>query len=172
LEKFSPGTAYYFGKKYLPRELQEDYLESLFLQNGRITARMRKKHADSEIRHKLPEWMLRTPFGIAKKIYESSREIKPALDLLKTRQPESYPAHTVLFVDAFLRRDVESFYYHYSRSGRIRYHPQSLYMKALIDIRSGKDESGEKLIQLIREQVPGWQAPRFLHAGGMNAAYP
>lgn len=170
LEKFSPGIAYYLGKRYLPSEWREDFFESLFLQNGRIPYHTKrnpdKKGIPASVSVSgLPEWMIRNPFGIAKFIHENPKEARPVLELLRERLPESYPAHTVLFVDAFLERDVVRFSHHYHHAGRIKFHPQSLYMKALIDIRMGEDDTGARMIELIRENTPGWEIPAFLQGG-------
>lgn len=162
LEKFPPGIAYSLGKKYLAKELQEEFFESLFLQNGRVSRRMKKKYQNQPIPQKLPEWMVRNPFGIYKYLKEYPNEAKPALDILKSRLPESYPAHTVLFVDAFMRKDTESFEYHYSRSGRVKYHPQSLYMKAIMDIKNGQVVTGGKLLKLIQKENPNWEVPQYI----------
>jgi hypothetical protein len=165
LEKFSPGVAFQLAKRYLSKEWKEDFIDSLFSQNGRLSPSMKKNPNQGNNTGGLPEWMLRNPFGIAKKIKESSRETKSVLELLKERLPESYPCHTVLFVDAFLERNVERFIHHYYQSGRMKFHPQSLYMKAMMDIRRGEDEMGEKIIHMIRESIPGWEIPSFLFGG-------
>lgn len=175
LEKFSPGIAYQLAKKNLKSEWREDFYESLFHQNGRVYfppgERSLEKKLDPKAKLRgsspsLPEWMLRSPFGIAKEIQLNPGATGPVIQILKDRIPESYPAHTVLFVYSFLVRDRETFLNHYSRSGRMKFHPQSIYMRAILEIRSGKDEMGAQLLGLIRTQDPNWEVPRFLQSGG------
>lgn len=162
LEKFSPGTAFRLGRRYLPEEWKQDFFDSLFIQNGRYSPRMKKAKVPNGFEGRIPEWMLRNPFGIAKQLKFHPQESQSVLKILKERRPESYPAHTVLFVDAFLLRDLDSFFTHYAQSGRVKFHPQSLYMKAMMDIRRGDDAEGEKLLQLIRDTYSPWEVPSFM----------
>lgn len=166
LEKFSPGIAFQLARKHLSPEWRQDFIDSLFTQNGRLSPFQKKNIAKVSTDNRLPEWMLRSPFGIAKKLKDTPRDTATVIDLLKERMPESYPCHTVLFVDAFLVRNIDRFLFHYYRSGRNKFHPQALYMKAMIDIRRGEDETGEKIIQMIRDSVPDWEIPSFLFGGG------
>jgi hypothetical protein len=171
LEKFTPGRAFYLARKYLPKEWKTDFIDSLFIQNGRASPSMKKGQLQDGLDGRIPEWMLRNPFGIARQLKLNPKESKPVLSLLKERQPESYPAHTVLFVDAFLSRDVDQFLNHYYQSGRVKFHPQSLYMKAIIAIRRGEDDSGERLLQIIRDSVPDWEIPKFLMGGTEDGSF-
>jgi hypothetical protein len=170
LEKFPTWIAYRLATKYLPSEWKSDFLDSLFIQNGRISPRMKKEDQQvNPFEGRIPEWILRNPFGIAKQLLEKTSESKTMIHLLQQRLPESYLAHTLLFVDAFLERLDERFYKHYLLAGRMKFHPQALYMKAIMDIRMGNDQEGRRLLELIREANSSWEIPLFLQKRGSYA---
>ena len=171
LEKFPTWTAFRLAAKYLPEEWKSDFLDSLFIQNGRLSPKMKnQENIGNPFEGRIPEWILRNPFGIAKQLLEKTSESKNMIQLLQQRLPESYLAHTVLFVDALLERQDERFYKHYILSGRMKFHAQALYMKAIMDIRMVNDLEGEKLLELIRESNPSWEIPLFLQKRGSYAA--
>ncbi|PJE00639.1 MAG: hypothetical protein CK427_13250 [Leptospira sp.] len=171
LEKFPTWIAFRLAVKYLPVEWKNDFLDSLFIQNGRISPRMKKENQESNpFEGRIPEWILRNPFGIAKQLLEKTTESKQMIQLLQERLPESYLAHTLLFVDAFLERQEERFYKHYLLAGRMKFHPQALYMKAIMDVRMGKDEEGARMLDLIRHSHPSWEIPLFLQKRGSYAS--
>jgi len=170
LEKFPTWIAYRLATKYLPAEWKNDFLDSLFIQNGRISPSMKKeKEVGNPFEGRIPEWILRNPFGIAKQLLEKTSESKSMIHLLQQRLPESYLAHTLLFVDSFLDRQDQRFYKHYLLAGRMKFHPQSLYMKAIMDIRMGNDQEGARLLELIRDANPSWEIPLFLQKRGSYA---
>jgi hypothetical protein len=173
LEKFPAWIAYRLAKRYLPTDWQQDFVDSLFIQNGRLSPKLKKsKEMGNPFQGRIPDWILRSPFGLAKQLLEKTQESKAMIDLLKIRLPESYLAHSLLFVDAFLERDMDRFYQHYFLAGRVKFHPQSLYMKAIMDIRSGKDEDGKEMLELIRQEDPNWEIPLFLQKRGSYATIP
>jgi hypothetical protein len=173
LEKFPAWIAFRLAKRYLPAEWKQDFVDSLFIQNGRLSPKLKKsKDIENPFQGRIPDWILRSPFGLAKQLLEKTQESKSMIDLLKVRLPESYLAHSLLFVDAFLERDTDRFFQHYFLAGRVKFHPQSLYMKAIMDIRLGKDEEGKAMIELIRQEDPNWEIPLFLQKRGSYAAIP
>ncbi|WCL50517.1 hypothetical protein [Leptospira sp. GIMC2001] len=171
LEKFSPWRAFTLARKYLSPEWKPDFIDSLFLQNGRLSPRMKNMVRGNPFEGRIPEWILRKPFGIAKQLLEKKEDSSPILNFLEERLPESYPAHTVLFVDAFLARDMSRFQNHYHSAGRMRYHPQSLYMKAIMDDIYGDKEQAKEILNLIHLTYPDWDMPSFLVRGNSYATH-
>ncbi|MCB1193402.1 MAG: hypothetical protein H7A23_23285 [Leptospiraceae bacterium] len=155
---------YFLMRENYSKEDIKNWLQEMKYYNGKKKQVVEKNSSTSEHSeltrrynfHKKNDTLYKlSPFDLLL-LLNSTESLRVKKDLLSyyEKMPNSYIVNRSVAMIYFYEKNFNKFYFYLSRSGRLQYHPECIYIKALVCLELGIKEEGSAILYALQEKFP------------------
>lgn len=135
-------------KLYNGKKIDAPDGNSKHLERGELTQRYNYYKKNNNL-HKL------SPFDLLLLLNSTeSVRVKKELFTIFDEMPYSYVVNRAIAIIYFYEKNYNKFYFYLSKAGRLQYHPECIYIRALVCLELGIKEEGSAILYALQEKFP------------------